>query len=324
MKIVLLLAALCIGICTKAQMVSETVSFDNYVSTTDNDFENRFDYGLGLSQIQTDGITGGCLQTPQTISWGNDNAIYCTRFKGVIGEAYITGICFKYDTSQFNNINFDRAASLWMKPYVDPNHYIIASVLDTRRIQIVSYSATGTSNIMSLQQGHWYNLLLTADFTGGATADEIGINAQVNDLGVTGTDPPLPVSFTNATLNDSIMIADTSIEVSITGTSWGGAQYLDNFRFDGMKSYDNCISTSVGEVADYNIKYFLNGSVLTVNTESISNGVIEIYDVQGKKLTEKKITSETTSVETSGMSEGIYFLSVKNEKQILTKKFILQ
>lgn len=324
MKITLLLSILFIGMAAQAQIVSETVDFDTYISTTDNDFVNRFDNGIGMNQIQTNGITGGCLETPQTISWGNDNAVYCTRFRGVIGDTYITGICFKYDTSQFNNINYDRAASLWMKPYVDPNHYIIASVLDTRRIQIVSYSATGTSPIMQLLQGHWYNLLLTTEFTGGVTADEIGINAQVNDLGVTGTDPPLPVSFTNTTLHDSIMIADTSIEVSITGTSWGGAQYLDNFRFDGMKSYDNCISTRVDEFASENIQTFVSGSVLTVVTGNIESGIIEIHDVQGKKMAEKKITSEKTTFDISGIPPGVYFLSIENEKHLLTRKFILQ
>jgi len=306
-----------------AQMVSETVDFDYYTSSTDNDFENRFDNGLGLIQIQTDGITGGCLQTPTTIAWGNDNAVYCTRFKGVIGETYITGICFKYDTSQFNNINFDRPVSLWMKPYVDPNHYIVASVLDTRRIQIISYSATSTSPVMQLQQGHWYNLLLTTDFVGGIAGDGIDIGAQVNDLGLSGGDPPIPVSFTNTPLNDSIMIADTSIEVSITGTSWGGAQYLDNFRFDGIKSYDNCITTAVEEYSSRDIFSSLNGTTLVINTGTVTTGVIEIHDVQGKKLAEKKITSEITTFETNGIPSGVYFLSVRNERINLTKKFIL-
>jgi hypothetical protein len=210
-----------------------------------------------------------------------------------------------------------------MKPYVDPNHYIIASVLDSRRIQIVSYSATGSSGIMQLLQGHWYNLVLATSFVGGGQGDEIGINAQVNDLGVAGTDPPIPVSFTNATLHDSIMIADTSIEVSITGASWGGAQYLDNFRFDGMKSYDNCIFTAVEENTPDNIQSFVNGSVLSVRTGNIQNGTIEIYDVHGKKLAEKKITSGPTTFDINGMPAGIYLLSIRNEKYSVTKKVIL-
>lgn len=231
-----------------AQMVSETVSFNNYISTSDNDFQNRFDNGPGLNQLQTNGITGGCLETPQTENWGNDNAVYCTHFKGQFGVSYITGICFKYDTTQLNSINFDRATSLWMKPYADPNHYVIASVLGTGNIQIVSYSAAASSAVLALQQDHWYNLLLITDFTGGAFNDQININAQVNDLGLSGQDPPFPTGFTNAVLHDSILITDADIEVSVTGTSWGGALYLDNFRSDGMKSYDNCVSMGVNDI----------------------------------------------------------------------------
>jgi hypothetical protein len=315
--------AVCLGTTARGQVVHESVTFDNYVSASDNDFENRFDNGPGLTQVQANGITGGCLETPQTISWGNANAIYCTRFKGVIGESYSTGICFKYDTTQLNNINFDRPVTLWMKPYIDPNHYIVASVLDSRQIQVISYSASASSAVMQLVHGHWYNLLLVTDFTGGGANDEIDINAQVNDLGVTGNDPPIPVSFANTVLHDSITIADSSIEVSIDGTLWGGARYLDNFRFDGMKSFDNCISTAVEENTPDNILVTTTASMLTVNTGNIQNGTIEIYDVHGNKVAEKKICSGMTELEISAMSSGIYLLSIKNEKYLVTKKIVL-
>ena len=88
MKVLLFFTALCLVSRVSSQPVSESVLFDNYVSTADNDFVNRFDNGTGLNQIQTNGITGGCLETPQTISWGNDNAIYCTRYKGQIGTGW--------------------------------------------------------------------------------------------------------------------------------------------------------------------------------------------------------------------------------------------
>lgn len=307
---------------SRAQIVNETVNFDNYVSTTDNDFVNRFDIGTGLNQIQTNGITGGCLETPQTISWGNDNAVYCTRFKGVIGETYTTAISFKYDTSQFNNINFDRPVSLTMKPYTDPNHYIIASVLDSRKIQIVSYSAGSSSPTMNLVSGHWYDLVLTADFTGGGTHDEIGMNAQVNDLGVTGNDPPIPVSFTNATLFDTITIADTSIEVSVTGTSWGGAQYLDNFRFEGMKSYDNCISTALAENDFSHVQIAVYATTMEVKTDARDD--IQIYNLLGEKVAAQTASSGSTLFDIHHLPPGLYFVTISNDKKRVTEKVLLR
>src|SRR5690348_11780981 len=115
----------------KGQVITETVDFDAYLSVSDNDFVNHFDGGLGLNQIQANGITGGCLETPQTVNWGNDNAKYCTRIRAQIGDTCTVSICYKYDTLQLNSINFDRAASLWLVPFRDPNHYAIASMLDS-------------------------------------------------------------------------------------------------------------------------------------------------------------------------------------------------
>ena len=308
-----------------AQMVSETVDFDTYSSASDNDFQNRFDNGPGLNQLQTNGITGGCLETPHTENWGNDNAVYCTHFKGQIGVSYITGICFKYDTTQLNSINFDRAASLWMKPFADPNHYVIVSVLGTGHIQIVSYSATASSAAMQLQQGHWYNLLLITDFTGGAFNDQININAQVNDHGLSGQDPPFPIGFTNAVLHDSILIADADIEVSVTGTSWGGAIYLDNFRSDGMKSYDNCVSTVVNENGkeDY-FSFSISNNNLTVHAKAdFRDSEVEILNLKGQKLMVGKINSGISKYNLTTLPAGFYFLSVANEKGRETKKFVL-
>lgn len=320
--IVFLFATSCL---VTAQMVSETVDFDNYISTSDNDFQNRFDKGPGLNQLQTNGITGGCLETPQTENWGNDNAVYCTHFKGQIGVSYITGICFKYDTTQLNSINFDRATSLWMKPYADPNHYVIASVLGTGNIQIVSYSAAASSAVLALQQDHWYNLLLITDFTGGAFNDQININAQVNDLGLSGQDPPFPTGFTNAVLHDSILIADADIEVSVTGTSWGGALYLDNFRFDGMKSFDNCVSTEVNENGKE--KYFsfsvINNTLSILSSPAFGNSEMEILNLNGQKLKIEKINSGISKYDLSSLPNGFYFLRVTNEKTGNSKKFVL-
>ncbi|CAN5584537.1 hypothetical protein BH11BAC1_BH11BAC1_28110 [soil metagenome] len=308
-----------------SQMVNETVNFDNYISASDNDFINRFDNGPGLNQIQNNGITGGCLTTPQTESWGNDNAIYCTHFKGQVGVSYTTGICFKYDTTNLNSINFDRPVTISMKPYVDQNHYVIASVMGSGNIQIVSYSAAASSPVLQLDQDHWYNLLLTTVFTGGAANDQIDINAQVNDLGVTGNDPPIPTGFTNAVLHDSFLIADTAIESSISGTQWGGALYLDNFRFDGLKSFDNCVSTALNEITNDNLfDFYLSVNKLIITTDkNFSKGEMEIDNVNGQRVFSSMVNSGKTEFDLSFLTAGFYFLSLKNKQKAEVKKFVL-
>ena len=109
-----------------AQSSSENVSFDNYTSASDNDLVNWFSGGNGLTQITSSGITGGCLTTPDSISWGNDNANYC--FKYVAGTPNATSVCFKYDTAMTSLPSYARCATIWLAPQADWNHYIVASV----------------------------------------------------------------------------------------------------------------------------------------------------------------------------------------------------
>ena len=109
----------------------------------------------------------------------------------------------------------------------------------------------------------------------------------------------------------------------MTGTSWGGAAYLDNFGFVGMKSYDNCIPTSINETSNEEIQTSTNGNELVVTTGSIRQGTIEVYNIQGQKLAERKIDGGETIFNTTEFLPGIYFISLRNEKINLTRKFFV-
>jgi hypothetical protein len=165
--------------CGYSQIVTENVLFDNYISSANNDFVNYFTGGSGLSQITANGITGGCLTTPLTVNWGNDNAIYCSKYIAADSAYTNTRLSFKYDTSQINNINFDRAASIFLRPSRDFNHYVIASVNNNKRLQIISYSWTNTPPLLNLQHNHWYEFLLNTAFVVDSPVYQVNVSAQV-------------------------------------------------------------------------------------------------------------------------------------------------
>ena len=166
-----------------AQVVQE-VHFDYYNSVTDNDFENNFDNGPGLVQIQTNGITGGCLQTPDSVDWGNANAYYCSRYAPQIGDTARTSICFKYDSTQINLPSYQRALSIWLWPNADFNHYIIASVSGNKKLELLTYSwSNNPYPDLALWHDHWYRYELRAIFQGGA-GNQVVIQAEVSDLGL--------------------------------------------------------------------------------------------------------------------------------------------
>ena len=63
--------------------------------------------------------------------------------------------------------------------------------------------------------------------------------------------------------------------------------------------------------------------ILTVQTNSNTNKEISIYDVSGKKLVEEYSLYETTLIDTTSLSPGIYLLNVEDENTLVsTQKFI--
>jgi len=308
-----------------SQIVTENVLYDNYASATDNDFVNYFTGGLGLSQATTNGITGGCLVTPNTVSWGNDNAIYCSKYIASEFDYANTRIAFKYDTTQINSSNFDRAVSLFLRPSADFNHYVIASVNYNKTLQIATYSWANSPPVLNLQHGHWYEFLLSTDFITASPLYQINVSAQVNDLGVTGQFPPIPVGNTNGTFYDSLLFGDTAVQVSLTGTLWGGAKYLDNFHFEGIKSADSCTitPTNVSEATSVSGLVFPNPfkDKLTVRTNNTGPSELILYDALLRKCLQQTFTSSTT-LNIEQLSKGTYIYEVKS-KDAVTKKGVI-
>jgi hypothetical protein len=300
--------------CVQAQIVNEVVDFNNYVSPTNNDFVNRFNNGLGLTQITTNGITGGCLTTPATMDWGNDNAVYCSKYVADSGWYCKTYVSFKYDTALFSSSGFDRAVSIFLRPS-DFNHYIIGSVSHDHRIEILTYSWTNSPGpLLNLVHDHWYMLELRVPFIGGASGDQIDIQAAVLDLGITGFSPPSNIGVSTGTINDSVLFADTAIQVSFTATSNGGAKYIEDFQFEGIKSADSCISipTSIPEKPETDFSVFTSGNELIIQTAfAAGKQVAEIYSAGGQLIYSVPFSDHQTSVDISDWMRGIYFVRLK-------------
>jgi hypothetical protein len=306
-----------------SQIVNEEVLFDNYVSSTNNDFVNYFSNGQGLSQISTNGITGGCLTTPNTESWGNDNAIYCYKYIASEFNYSNTRICFKYDTTQINSSNFDRAVSVFLHPAADFNHYVIASITYNKRIQIVTYSWANSPPLINLLHGHWYQFLLNTDFISGNPLYQINVSASVYDLGVTGQFPPIPVGTSNGTFYDSLLFGDSAVQVSMSGTLWGGAKYLDNFHFEGIKSADSCsIPTQIRWLQKEELYAVVHDNKIII-THNLPTLHLNVYSVTGQKIFSAICPSGYSSFSISNFTTGIYFINIGNAQFNMTKKFAL-
>lgn len=327
-KNILLLFSLLIAnlFSSRAQITNEFVDFNTYMSATDHDFVNHFNNGLGLTQINTNGISGGCLTVPATMNWGNDNAVYCSKYVADSGWYCKTYISFKYDTTLINSSSFDRALSIFLRPSADFNHYIIASVSHSHRIELITYSWTNSPGLLiNLVHDHWYMFILRVPFTGGASGDQVDINAAVADLGTTGQLPPNTIGVANGTINDSVLFADAAIEVSFTATTDGGAKYIDNFQFEGIKSADSCISipTGIAEKPETDFSAFVSGNELIIQNASGESGqVAEIYSGNGQLIYSVPFTNQA-SMNISNWMRGIYFVRLKGLDSTIAKKIAI-
>lgn len=305
-----------------AQQVTETVDFDNYNNISDNDLVNWFSGGNGLTQITTNGIQGGCLQTPDSINWGNDEANYCFKYHNLNSAGTSTRFCFKYDSTLTNLPSYARCASIWIKPSADFNHYVIASVSHQKKIEILSYSWTNNgAPSFSLIHGNWYQLVLFLTYSGST----INTSVDIFDLGSTGLFAPSLVDHQFGSITDSIFCNDTSVTVGISGSRKGGAQYIDNFKFIGEKSSDSCAYSIPNVVNDISVNdnfifsYNNNQIQLTNNSSPV---IMEIINVEGQIILSRKM-NEIFSFNTAHLPSGIYFLKATNAEGNFLRKFVV-
>ena len=309
-----------------AQPVTETILFDNYVSPSDNDLVNNFSGSILLTPITSNGITGGCLTVPTTESWGNNNAIYCSKYMNSSLYSNDTRISFKYDTTQINPINYDRAVTIYLNPIADFNHYVIASITYDKKIQIVSYFAANNPFPVNLIHNHWYEFILSTSYDMPIPAlYEVTAEAQLNDLGPTGLTPPIPAGNSDIVFTDSLLFVDTAVRVSFSGTSWGGAKYLDNFQFQGIKSADSCnATTGMPAIINDGIEVFVTANTIEC-ASSHQELILELYSISGQKIVSKKLPYGHSSISVSDFAYGLYLMKIMapGGKVQLTKKFIV-
>ncbi len=170
-------------------------------------------------------------------------------------------------------------------------------------------------------------LSLLVYFNGGTSGDRIDIESDVYDLGLSGTGLPILIGSSYGSFNDSTLIADTAISVSINGAHWGGSIYLDDFHFQGIKSSDSCLTaTGIHEtpIENSDFTYDIQNSMLHITTKNdFKNGEFEIMSVSGQKILASKLTSPTSEFDLSQFSGGLYLIHFRTPEKNYTAKFLL-
>jgi hypothetical protein len=180
---------------------------------------------------------------------------------------------------------------------------------------------------VNLISQHWYQYTLSTAFF--PSASQVYIKAEVFDLGLSGTATPVLVSFADHTISDNILSADTAIQVSISGATYGGGIYLDNFHFHGRKGFSNCV-VSTGIAESENSQKIMVYPTLAENNLNIicndrSKGIrkINLFNMEGEKLLSSETSLIKTNLNISAVPCGIYIVSCQTLNEAANFKIVI-
>lgn len=308
-----------------AQVASDTVRFNNYVSSTNNDLSQKctqssYINGTVFSQSVSNGITGGAIVIPDSVSWANEIISYNYKYKNGLGKTTKTSICFKYNSALYKSDKYERPAAIFLTPSADGNHYFNATLTPYGGYFYLGYvtyfnSVSTMVQASTMKTGNWYKLSLSTNVT---ATNEIAGEIDLYDLGATGLATPTLVASATGTTTDEFFANDASIQVAFCGAHWGGAEYLDNFTFQGVKAVSN--TTSVNDANNAPVGIYPNPATDHIVVAGNAAGEASTYSVlnaQGELVKTGKL-SGTTTINVSDLSAGLYNFKVQNK----TSKFI--
>ncbi|MBV7269257.1 T9SS type A sorting domain-containing protein [Winogradskyella luteola] len=152
----------------------------------------------------------------------------------------------------------------------------------------------------------------------------LGVNAnQGEQLTFSIVENTLP-STVNVYLDDDVASTSTLLNSSdyvlnpATNLSGTGRFYL---RFT-----DNSLSTSEDDFDTISIYANQVDRTINIAGQLLENTVANVYDIQGRLVTSKTLSSDSTlqAVDASSLSTGIYVIKLSNGKQTKTEKVILK
>jgi len=86
-----------------------------------------------------------------------------------------------------------------------------------------------------------------------------------------------------------------------------------------------CEITKIEEYKKEVLSIFPNPSddIINIEFENINNATIEIYNISGRLVFSKVLNSKVEKIDITDLSEGIYFIKVRQEKNVIVEKLIV-
>lgn len=312
----------------------DSVNFDNYISPSDNDLVNDFSGTYFVTQIDSNGITGGCL-LPESSFMSSDNATYNKKYYLNQSDSLPTtgSICFKYSLSAAKVLKYG--------PYIDftfendSRHFFswadatlayddISGYTGSRLYVQGAYGGFGTT-MFPMTDGHWFKLVLQISVQTVDTVknlDTISASAYLYDIGVSGTDAPtLIFSNVNRSIGtDNFELPNSYMYPHLNGAANGGVVYLDNYNISGYRYPTANVQKFTLKDNNIAMPTFVS-NILPVRSNLKSSVSYYIYDMAGRAIKDGTFINNT-NINVSTLPSSNYFIRFINDNKTLVKRFV--
>lgn len=156
------------------------------------------------------------------------------------------------------------------------------------------------------------NILSKVHFTDNSTGDISTWSWDFDDGFISTDKNPRHTYLTNGTYNVCLTVTNP----------WGSNQYCKNIILDGVGIEE--MDLNVGSIIPNPTK----GNIqVNLNSKNPSNATISIYNILGEMITEETVNnvngSKTLTFDISNEAEGVYFIRIQSENQLISKKVTL-
>jgi hypothetical protein len=156
---------------------------------------------------------------------------------------------------------------------------------------------------------------------------EIGYNPALTSL--SGLDNIDPGSFYNLWIGNNSLLSTCDVQsiCDLLANPIGGIYIGNNAPgCNSQQEVENaCAAIGVQDLTPESIlSVYPNPTSTTITVEVFAHGSISILNISGQKILHREISKPTTTIDVSGLKNGIYFVQVTCERAVLLGKFIKQ
>ncbi len=208
-------------------------------------------------------------------------------------------------TAWSNNLTFLNVSQNIYLSYIHISYNSITHIDLTNNINLLNFSCT-------------YGNFEALDFSNNPNLTSIGCsyNPQLNYLDMrNGNNENISVFWANDTNLDCIFVDDTN------------ASYLENWHIDETTTFVNneqeCEELNISSIEGNNaIRIYPNPATEYIVISLENNSTFELFETNGKIISKGDLDKGINSIDISHISNGVYIIKLKLDKQLIIKNFI--